>query len=206
MLLLAFSAHSALRVGSVEAVRIPARATRSARAASRASRVRLVDDELPPLRVSPTERRVQWRLMQENFGCRWEGETGWFAPSREAGEDSVSASSPPLAAVYQLEFPRDQPEVRTVATGFGSAVLKPSPSPNPKPDPSQVGTWRGWGVIKPGDERTLTLTLALAPTLTPTLTLTLTPGGPHLGHLHHAEPGRHPLAVRGKCPSPRPTR
>mmetsp|Transcript_53165 Transcript_53165/g.127458 ORF Transcript_53165/g.127458 Transcript_53165/m.127458 type:complete len:205 (-) Transcript_53165:121-735(-) len=23
-------------------------------------------------------------------------------------------------------------------------------------------------------------------------------GGPHLGHLHHAEPGRHPLAVRGK--------
>ena len=112
MLLLAFSAHSALRVGSVEAVRIPARATRSARAASRASRVRLVDDELPPLRVSPTERRVQWRLMQENFGCRWEGETGWFAPSREAGEDSVSASSPPLAAVYQLEFPRDQPEVR----------------------------------------------------------------------------------------------
>mmetsp|Transcript_27626 Transcript_27626/g.69986 ORF Transcript_27626/g.69986 Transcript_27626/m.69986 type:complete len:207 (+) Transcript_27626:630-1250(+) len=23
-------------------------------------------------------------------------------------------------------------------------------------------------------------------------------GGPHLSHLHHAEPGRHPLAVRGK--------
>ena len=112
MLLLAFSAHSALRVGSVEAVRIPARATRSARAASRASRVRLLD-ELPPLRVSPTERRVQWRLMQENFGCRWEGETGWFAPSRDAGE-RVSASSPPLAAVYQLEFPRDQPEVGAV--------------------------------------------------------------------------------------------
>ena len=159
MLLVASWVLSALRVGSVEAVRIPARSARTARAASRASRVRLVDDELPPLRVSPTERRVQWRLMQENFGCRWEGETGWFAPSREAGEDSVSASSPPLAAVYQLEFPRDQPEVRTVATGFGSAVLKPSPSPNPKPDPSQVGTWRGWGVIKPGDERTLTLTL-----------------------------------------------
>ena len=107
--LVAFSALSALRVGSVEAARISARSTRTARAASRASRVRLLD-ELPPLRVSPTERRVQWRLMQENFGCRWEGETRWFAPSRDTGE-LVSASSSPLAAVYQLEFPRDQPEV-----------------------------------------------------------------------------------------------
>ena len=113
MLLVASWVLSALRVGSVEAARISARSTRTARAASRASRVRLVDEELPPLRVSPTERRVQWRLMQENFGCRWEGETRWFAPSRDTGE-LVSASSSPLAAVYQLEFPRDQPEVGAV--------------------------------------------------------------------------------------------
>ena len=62
-MLLVFSVLSALRVGSVEAAHISARSTRTARAASRASRVRLVDDELPPLRVSPAERRVQWRLM-----------------------------------------------------------------------------------------------------------------------------------------------
>ena len=159
MRLVAFWVLTALRAGSVEAVRIPARSMRTARAASRASRVRLLHDELPPLRVSPAERRVQWRLMQENLGCRWEGETRWFTPSRDAGDDSVSASSPPLAAVYQLEFPRDQPEVGAVATGFGSAVLKPSPTPSPNPSPNQVGTWRGWGVIKPGDERALTLTL-----------------------------------------------
>ena len=57
-------------------------------------------------------RHLQWRRLQENFGCRWEGETRWFKPSSDddAGE-LVSASSPPLAAVYQLEFPRDQPEV-----------------------------------------------------------------------------------------------
>ena len=126
MLLVASWVLSALRVGSVEAARISARSTRTARAASRASRVRLVDDELPPLRVSPTERRVQWRLMQENFGCRWEGETGWFAPSRDAGE-RVSASSPPLAAVYQLEFPRDQPEVGAVRVRVRVRVSYPQP-------------------------------------------------------------------------------
>ena len=125
MLLVASWVLSALRVGSVEAARISARSTRTARAASRASRVRLLD-ELPPLRVSPTERRVQWRLMQENFGCRWEGETRWFAPSRDTGE-LVSASSSPLAAVYQLEFPRDQPEVGAVRVRVRVRVSYPQP-------------------------------------------------------------------------------
>ena len=48
-----------------------------------------------------------------------------------------------------------------MATGVG-LVLNPSPnpSPSPNPDPSQVGTWRGWGVVKAGDERTVPLSEA----------------------------------------------
>ena len=48
-----------------------------------------------------------------------------------------------------------------MATGLG-LVLNPSPnpSPSPNPDPSQVGTWRGWGVVKAGDERTVPLSEA----------------------------------------------
>ena len=127
---------SSYRFGSVEAVHISARCTQTARGPSRSSLIRLADNPQPPpplpLSISPKERRVQWELMQQNFGCRWEGETGWFTPSHDAAE-LVSASSEPLAAVYQLQFPRDQPE---------------------------VGAWRGWGVIKPGDERTVPLSEA----------------------------------------------
>lgn len=60
--------------------------------------------------------------MQNNFGARWEGQTRWFTPSDDAS--SLAAVSEPLDAVYQLEFPRDTPE---------------------------LGTWRGWGVLAPGD-------------------------------------------------------
>jgi len=121
--------------GCVEAVHVSARCTQTAHGPSRSSLIRVVDESqpLPPLCISPKERRVQWELMQQNFGCRWEGETGWFTPSHDDAQELVSASSEPLAAVYQLQFPRDEPE---------------------------VGAWRGWGVIKPGDERTVPLSEA----------------------------------------------
>ena len=132
---LLFSMLSSYRFGSVEALHTSARCTQKARGASRSSLIRLVDEPQPPPPpcISPKERRQQWELMQQNFGCRWEGETGWFTPSHDAARELVSASSEPLAAVYQLQFPREQPE---------------------------VGAWRGWGVIKPGDERTVPLSEA----------------------------------------------
>ena len=132
---LLFSMLSSYRFGSVEALHTSARCTQTARGASRSSLIRLVDEPQPPPPpcISPKERRQQWELMQQNFGCRWEGETGWFTPSHDAARELVSASSEPLAAVYQLQFPREQPE---------------------------VGAWRGWGVIKPGDERTVPLSEA----------------------------------------------
>ena len=133
---LLFSMLSSYRFGAVEAVHISAPCISAARGASRSSLIRLADNPQPPppppLSISPKERRMQWEFMQQNFGCRWEGETGWFTPSHDAAE-LVSASSEPLAAVYQLQFPREQPE---------------------------VGAWRGWGVIKPGDERTVPLSEA----------------------------------------------
>jgi len=58
--------------------------------------------------------------MKSNFGTRWEGQTRWLALS----DGSLAPASAPLDAVYQLEFPRDDPD---------------------------VGTWRGWGVVSPGD-------------------------------------------------------
>ena len=114
----------------VQAAHIAARCT--ARGPSRSSLIRLAEEPppLPPLSISPEKRHEQWELMQQNFGCRWEGQTGWFTP---AGRELVRASSEPLAAVYQLEFPRDQPE---------------------------IGAWRGWGVGAPGDERTVPLSEA----------------------------------------------
>ena len=130
-----FSMLGSYHFGCVEAVHVSARCTQTAHGPSRSSLIRVVDESqpLPPLCISPKERRVQWELMQQNFGCRWEGETGWFTPSHDDAQELVSASSEPLAAVYQLQFPRDEPE---------------------------VGAWRGWGVIKPGDERTVPLSEA----------------------------------------------
>ena len=73
------------------------------------------------LSVSDDARRAQWDLMKYNFGVRWEGQSRWFTTSES---NELVASSEPLDACYQLEFPRDQPT---------------------------EGTWRGWGVIEPGD-------------------------------------------------------
>ena len=81
--------------------------------------------------VDPDDRAVQWNLMKDNFGTRWEGETRWFSPG---GETSLlSPTSDPLPSVYQLEFPTTTPE---------------------------LGTWRGWGVLAPGDTRVVALSEA----------------------------------------------
>lgn len=77
--------------------------------------------------VRPGERKAQWQLMKQNFGTRWEGETRWFAFD---SADELLPISEPLTSIYQLEFPEATPE---------------------------VGTWRGWGVLKAGDTRVVPL-------------------------------------------------
>ena len=65
--------------------------------------------------------------MKSNFGTRWEGQTRWFKPSARGG---LEPSAPPMRSVYQLEFPSATPE---------------------------LGAWRGWSVIEPGDTRVVPL-------------------------------------------------
>ena len=77
--------------------------------------------------IAAPERRAQWDLMKSNFGTRWEGQTRWFKPSARGG---LEPSAPPMRSVYQLEFPSATPE---------------------------LGAWRGWSVIEPGDTRVVPL-------------------------------------------------
>ena len=85
------------------------------------ARRRAANMQYDELSIGDTERRIQWLLMKQNFGCRWEGQTRWFSPT---DTQRLAADSQPLDSIYQLEFPRNEPS---------------------------VGTWRGWGVIAAGD-------------------------------------------------------
>jgi hypothetical protein len=87
--------------------------------------------------VQPAQRRIQWETFRRQFGARWEGQTAWFRPrdegwigQQEQQEVALTAISEPLTSIYQLEFPRLEPE---------------------------VGTWRGWGVLAAGDTRVVSL-------------------------------------------------
>lgn len=81
--------------------------------------------------VTTENRRVQWDLMKANFGKRWEGLTQWYTMQPiDADVPWLEPRGDPLRSIYQLEFPEDEPD---------------------------IGTWRGWGVMKPGDTRVVPL-------------------------------------------------
>ena len=65
--------------------------------------------------------------MKSNFGRRWEGETQWLSPN---GLGSLAELAEPMRSIYQLEFP---------------------------PATANLGTWRGWNVVKDGDTRVVPL-------------------------------------------------
>ena len=92
------------------------------------------------IQLQPQQQNVQWRIFKNQFGRRWEGTTRWYRPSTNKTKLWVEAVSDPLSSIYQLEFPTAEPS---------------------------LGTWRGWGVIEPGDTRVVSLSEATVTNRTP---------------------------------------